>query len=89
MRDFSGFLSCFFQDLTVTMVKHPNSFRLGGHLGELAQAARKERKVLYDGPVRELCPLAPNNVNTMAAACMAAPSLGFEGVTGRLVADPE
>ncbi|KAJ6654825.1 hypothetical protein lerEdw1_006514 [Lerista edwardsae] len=76
------------QALTVTMVKHPDSFRLGGHLGELARAARKERKVLYDGPVRKLCPLAPNNVNTMAAACMAAPSLGFDGVRGCLVADP-
>ena len=40
------------------------------------------------GPVRELCPLAPNNVNTMAAAAIAATSLGFDGVYGRLVADP-
>ena len=22
--------------------------------------------ILYEGPVRDLCPLAPNNVNTMA-----------------------
>ncbi|XP_077170021.1 aspartate dehydrogenase domain-containing protein [Paroedura picta] len=77
------------QALTVTMVKHPNSFRLGGHLGELAQHARQERTVLYNGPVRGLCPLAPNNVNTMAAACLAAPSLGFDGVQGHLVADPD
>nr|XP_056720790.1 aspartate dehydrogenase domain-containing protein [Euleptes europaea] len=76
------------QALTVTMVKHPDSFRLGGHLGELARHARQERTVLYDGPVRGLCPLAPNNVNTMAAACMAASSLGFDGVKGCLVADP-
>ncbi|XP_053114928.1 aspartate dehydrogenase domain-containing protein isoform X2 [Hemicordylus capensis] len=76
------------QALTVTMVKHPDSFRLGGHLGELVQGAQQERKVLYYGPVRGLCPLAPNNVNTMAAACMAAPSLGFDGVKGCLVADP-
>nr|XP_028559523.1 putative L-aspartate dehydrogenase isoform X1 [Podarcis muralis] len=76
------------QALTVTMVKHPSSFRLGGHLGELAKGAQQERVVLYDGPVRRLCPLAPNNVNTMAAACMAAPSLGFDGVKGCLIADP-
>nr|XP_020663867.1 putative L-aspartate dehydrogenase [Pogona vitticeps] len=76
------------QALTVTMAKHPDSFRLGGHLGELAKGARQERVVLYKGPVRQLCPLAPNNVNTMAAACMAAPSLGFDGVQGCLIADP-
>ncbi|XP_062993767.1 aspartate dehydrogenase domain-containing protein isoform X1 [Elgaria multicarinata webbii] len=76
------------QALTVTMVKHPDSFRLAGHLGELAKGAWQERVVLYNGPVRRLCPLAPNNVNTMAAACMAAPSLGFDGVKGCLVADP-
>uniref|UniRef100_A0ABM5GSB9 Aspartate dehydrogenase domain-containing protein n=1 Tax=Pogona vitticeps TaxID=103695 RepID=A0ABM5GSB9_9SAUR len=77
-----------FMALTVTMAKHPDSFRLGGHLGELAKGARQKRVVLYKGPVRQLCPLAPNNVNTMAAACMAAPSLGFDGVQGCLIADP-
>ena len=40
------------------------------------------------GPVRELCPLAPNNVNTMAAAALAAWNLGFDAVQGCLVADP-
>ena len=40
------------------------------------------------GPVRGLCPLAPNNVNTMAAAALAAPNLGFDGVRGCLVSDP-
>jgi hypothetical protein len=41
---------------------------------------------LYRGPVRELCPLAPNNVNTMAAAAVAATNLGFDKTIGRLVA---
>uniref|UniRef100_A0A8C5SRK2 Aspartate dehydrogenase domain-containing protein n=1 Tax=Laticauda laticaudata TaxID=8630 RepID=A0A8C5SRK2_LATLA len=76
------------QALTVTMTKHPDSFRLGGELGEIAKQAQEESMVLYNGPVRSLCPLAPNNVNTMAAACIAAPSLGFDGVKGCLVADP-
>ena len=40
------------------------------------------------GPVRELCSLAPNNVNTMACASIAAHNLGFDGVVGHLVADP-
>ena len=45
--------------------------------------------VLYDGPIRDLAPLAPNNVNTMAAAALAAPNLGFDGVQARLVVDPD
>ena len=41
---------------------------------------RKEATVLFEGTVRELCPLAPNNVNTMAGAAIAAHSLGFDEV---------
>ncbi|XP_072917907.1 aspartate dehydrogenase domain-containing protein isoform X1 [Hemitrygon akajei] len=74
--------------LKVTMIKHPASFRLVGHLEELKEKGRGERTVLYQGPVRDLCPLAPNNVNTMAAAAMAAHNLGFDQVQGCLVADP-
>ncbi len=48
----------------------------------------KEPVTLYEGPVRALCPLAPNNVNTMAVAAICAHNLGFDGVVGRLVADP-
>ena len=40
-------------------------------------------------PVRELCPLAPNNVNTMSCAALAAHNLGFDGVQGCLIADPQ
>lgn len=44
--------------------------------------------VLYDGPVRELCGLAPNNVNTMACAAIASGSaLGFDKCRGTLVAE--
>ncbi|XP_067408349.1 aspartate dehydrogenase domain-containing protein [Emydura macquarii macquarii] len=76
------------QGLKVTMIKHPDSFRLEGALRERLRAAWGRRVLLYEGPVRDLCPLAPNNVNTMAAACMAAPGLGFDGVRGCLIADP-
>jgi predicted dinucleotide-utilizing enzyme len=41
------------------------------------------------GTVRELCPLAPNNVNTMATGALAAHTLGFDGTRARLVADPK
>ena len=79
--------------LTVTMKKHPASLKLGGALGAalaawVARGPPAGELVLYEGPVRELCPLAPNNVNTMAAAALAAhETLGFDGVVARLVAD--
>jgi predicted dinucleotide-utilizing enzyme len=44
--------------------------------------------VLYDGPVRELARVAPNNVNTMAAAAIAGANLGFDGVQACLISDP-
>jgi predicted dinucleotide-utilizing enzyme len=39
------------------------------------------------GSVRDLCPLAPNNVNTMACAALAGHNLGFDQTRARLVAD--
>ena len=70
------------------MSKHPSAFKLTGHLAELVTTVKETSLTLYEGPVRELCPLAPNNVNTMACAAIAAHNLGFDGVTGCLVADP-
>lgn len=77
------------QGLTVTMRKHPTSFKLeDGETNRLNQTVSKDPVVLYEGPVRALCPQAPNNVNTMAAACVAASNLGFDKVIGKLVSDP-
>ncbi|XP_052568315.1 aspartate dehydrogenase domain-containing protein [Peromyscus californicus insignis] len=73
------------QSLRVTMATHPDGFRLEGSLA--AAHSSGPRTVLYEGPVRGLCPLAPRNSNTMAAAALAAPSLGFDRVIGVLVAD--
>lgn len=70
------------------MSKHPSCFRLKGD----ALAGWEEgegRRVLFRGSVAELCPLAPNNVNTMAAAAVAAGTLGFAGVQGEIVSDTE
>jgi aspartate dehydrogenase len=39
-------------------------------------------ETLCKGPVRDLCPLAPNNVNTMACAALAAHNLGFDKTVG-------
>ena len=71
------------------MTKHPSSFKLNGQLAEDNAKVTDSKVTLYDGPVRPLCSLAPNNVNTMAAAAMAAHNLGLDKVVGRLVADPE
>ncbi|ELW69135.1 Leucine-rich repeat-containing protein 4B [Tupaia chinensis] len=73
------------QSLRVTMATHPDGFRLEGPLA--ATQGTGPRTVLYEGPVRGLCPVAPRNSNTMAAAALAAPSLGFDRVIGVLVAD--
>lgn len=72
------------------MTKHPSCFKLEGELkAKNDQVCGVSPVTLYDGSVRGLCPLAPNNVNTMAAAAMAAHNLGFDGVRGRLVSDPQ
>uniref|UniRef100_T2MK18 Aspartate dehydrogenase domain-containing protein n=1 Tax=Hydra vulgaris TaxID=6087 RepID=T2MK18_HYDVU len=73
--------------LKVTMKKHPSSLKLNGELAEMVKNMSGETLVLYDGPVRDLCPLAPSNVNTMACAAIAASNLGFDKVQGCLVAD--
>lgn len=57
-------------------------------LSPLKEMKSNEKMViLYEGPVRDLCPLAPNNVNTMA--CLAIFGIGFDRTVGRLVSDPE
>ncbi|ELU04098.1 hypothetical protein CAPTEDRAFT_1663 [Capitella teleta] len=77
------------QALKITMTKHPRSFKVVGDLVEKRDRAiaTGQRTVLYDGAVRPLCPLAPNNVNTMAAAALAAHTLGFDHVQGSIIAD--
>jgi len=79
--------------LRITMKKHPSSLLLeGGQPKERLEAAVaagvQGETVLYDGPVRELARVAPNNVNTMAAAAIAGANLGFDGVQACLISDP-
>ena len=51
------------QGLTITMAKHPSAFKLADSEGDLSNTT--EPRVVYEGSVRQLCPLAPNNVSTM------------------------
>jgi len=75
------------QRLKVTMTFHPDSLKLNSPLKELNSAVT-QRTILYEGNVRDLCPLAPHNVNTMAAASLAAHNLGMDKVEGCLISDP-
>jgi aspartate dehydrogenase len=65
--------------LTVSMHKHPEHLRsvLGPVRAKLDAYMADEKDespcVLYSGPVRALCPLAPNNVNTLACAALCGP----------------
>ncbi|XP_065190350.1 aspartate dehydrogenase domain-containing protein-like [Sycon ciliatum] len=74
--------------LCITMKKHPKMLKVTEPLRSLCDKVTDTVTELYSGDVRSLCPLAPNNVNTMAAAAMAAHNLGFDKVQGRLLADP-
>ena len=76
--------------LKITMTKDPSHLHVQPELIPLRDQAAKtnQKTILYEGPVRNLCPLAPKNVNTMATASFAASNLGLDKVTGCLVADP-
>lgn len=80
--------------LRVTMRWHPSALRLRGSLLDKLAELRElpdfaaAQHLLYDGPVRALCPMAPNNVNTIACAAMATGSaLGFDRTVGRIFVD--
>lgn len=60
---------------------------------EAKEEEERSEKSVYNethdlGPVRQLCALAPNNVNTMAGAAVAAHTLGFDKVKALLISDP-
>jgi predicted dinucleotide-utilizing enzyme len=80
--------------LCVTMKKHPASLLLEGGepKAKLEEAVSKGvlgETTLYSGPLRQLALVAPNNVNTMAAAAIASgEALGFDGVWAILISDP-
>jgi aspartate dehydrogenase len=81
------------RSLSITMKKHPDSYKLNEPLHsklineQTKLGDQKGEIIIYSGPVRELCRLAPNNVNTMAVGATIASNLGFDGVQGCLIAD--
>jgi len=71
---------------SITMRKEPTSLKWYGPLERPLDALTEETEIFH-GTVRELCPLAPNNVNTMAILALAS-GLGLDGVEARFVVDP-
>jgi len=80
--------------LKITMSKHPTSFKLVGAIKKIndkvIESLDTSNKAveLFKGSVRELCEVAPVNVNTMAVASIAASNLGFDKVVGCIISDP-
>ena len=74
------------------MKKYPGSLKvepaLQPRLNEYKDDESKTGEwVVFEGSVRDLAPLAPNNVNTMACAALAGHNLGFDKVKAILIAD--
>jgi len=75
--------------LSVTMKFHPTSLKVIGTLLEKLNGVKDKEgeHILYEGPLRPLCSLAPNNVNTMACAALAGYTLGFDHTQVQLITD--
>ncbi|KAI6176392.1 Aspartate dehydrogenase domain-containing protein [Aphelenchoides bicaudatus] len=92
--------------MQITMIKHPSSFKVKPPLDNLCKQALSGNApvVLYEGPVRTLCSLAPNNVNRIqvflskdkflgqhngrSGNWLLLHNLGFDKTMAKLIADP-
>ena len=77
--------------LSVTMKFSADALRLKGTLKDkldsiVARGDQTDEVLLYDGAIRELAPMAPNNVNTIACAALAGHTLGFDQTNAKLYA---
>lgn len=82
------------RNLRITMRFHAAALRLQSPLREvltdyLHDATRTAPCTLYEGPVRPLARLAPNNVNTMTCVAWAGSTVGLDRATAVLQADKE
>jgi aspartate dehydrogenase len=73
------------RDVTITFRKHPNNIDLAA-VKRRAEDITAET-VVFDGPVREIAPLFPRNVNTMVTCALA--TVGIDRCRGRMIADPK
>ncbi len=72
------------RDVTITFRKHPDNIDLAA-VKRVAKDIVSET-VIFDGPVREIAPLFPRNVNTMVTCALA--TVGLDRCRGRMIADP-
>ena len=72
------------RDVTITFRKHPANIDLS-MVNRRAEDIRAET-VIFDGPVRDIAPLFPRNVNTMVTCALA--TVGIDRCRGRMIADP-
>ncbi len=72
------------RDVAITFRKHPDNIDLG-MVHRRADEIRGET-VVFDGPVRDIAPLFPRNVNTMVTCALA--TIGVDRCRGRMIADP-
>jgi len=72
------------RDVTITFRKHPDNIDLAA-VKRRAEDIKTET-VVFDGPVREIAPLFPRNVNTMVTCALA--TVGIDRCRGRMIADP-
>lgn len=80
--------------LSVTMRWHPDALRLCGDIADdlkklqnLPEFEGKEH-LLYCGPTRPLCTMAPNNVNTIACAALSSgAAVGFDATLAKIYVD--
>jgi aspartate dehydrogenase len=72
------------RDVTITFRKHPANIDLG--MVNLRAGDIRAETVIFDGPVRDIAPLFPRNVNTMVTCALA--TVGIDRCRGRMIADP-
>ena len=72
-------------DVTITFRKHPDNVDFAASGIDRSQI--RERRVLYDGPVRGIASLFPRNVNTMATCALA--TVGLDRCRAVLEVDPD
>lgn len=72
------------RDVRITFRKHPNNIDLAA-VNRRAEDIVSET-VIFEGPVRDIAPLFPRNVNTMVTCALA--TIGLDRCQGRMIADP-
>lgn len=82
------------KDLQITMKFNADALKLNPPLNEQLEAyvkdeANTKKLILYEGNVRTLAGLAPNNVNTMTCLALAAHTIGLDNTKACLMAQKQ